>query len=380
MERLAYRPLAAAIRQHISRGTRKLVVTSSGPGEGKSTVAANLARALAHTGRHRVVLVDADPFRPSLHKIFRMDNRRGLGELLDGVYRVDLAGAESRQFGLGDWVELLRAQGKSGRLMISGDDEQYSIVFSRGDVASVSGRQEDGGGRLGRMLVESGCITNEQKDVALKLQKEGQKPLGDVLHGLGYLEHAELKNALLLQLKDSLQHIVTLAKPTYSYLESPQDPQDVLASGSDPIENGAIHDFVTGRFADYLKDPFLAGQIPEYLADTEVPALKLLPSGQAPYDPEDPAFRLLLDRLVRKFDIVLIDAPPVAATSPTRDLTSHAEGVIFVVKADGYDLKIVRQATEQLARSGSNILGVVLNQVNVKQDASIAYYYGSYRR
>ena len=39
MEKLAYRPLAAAVRQHVSRGVRKLVVTSSGPGEGKSTIA-----------------------------------------------------------------------------------------------------------------------------------------------------------------------------------------------------------------------------------------------------------------------------------------------------------------------------------------------------
>jgi Mrp family chromosome partitioning ATPase len=381
MERLAYRPLAAAIRHHIARGTKKLVVTSSGPGEGKSTIASNLARTLAHSGRHSVVLVDADPFRPTLHKIFGTDNQRGLGDLLARVYQMDLAKEDAKSFGLGDWVELLRAQSKTGRLVITSGDEQFSIVFTRGKVASVFGRQEEGTGRLGRLLVDAGSITSEQKEVALRVQKEGQKQLGEVLHGLGYLESTELKDALLLQLKDSLHRIVTLPRPSYRYLESPQEFLAATGGGAgDPIENGTVNDFVTGRFGDYLKYPFLASQIASYFTETDLPALKLLTVGQEPYDAEDPALPLLVDRLARNFDVVLLDTPPVAATSPTGSLSANAQGVIFVIKADGYDLKIIQQAREQLLKNGTNLLGVVLNQVNVKQDETMAYYYGAYRR
>lgn len=55
---------------------RTLVVTSSGPTEGKSTTIANLAIVLAQAGK-RVILVDTDLRRPSLHKFFQRTNIRG---------------------------------------------------------------------------------------------------------------------------------------------------------------------------------------------------------------------------------------------------------------------------------------------------------------
>lgn len=60
---------------------RTLAITSPGPGEGTSTVAANLAVAMAQTGV-TTVLIDANLRRPSLHAIFGVDNDRGLSTLL----------------------------------------------------------------------------------------------------------------------------------------------------------------------------------------------------------------------------------------------------------------------------------------------------------
>ena len=67
--------------------TRLIAVTSTQPLEGKTTTAVNIALALA-IGGARVLLIDADMRRPSLHKAMRLPNDRGLAELLSGKARM----------------------------------------------------------------------------------------------------------------------------------------------------------------------------------------------------------------------------------------------------------------------------------------------------
>ncbi|UQF71516.1 CpsD/CapB family tyrosine-protein kinase [Vagococcus lutrae] len=60
---------------------KTFVVTSSGPGEGKSTTAANLAVVFANSG-NRVLLVDADLRKPTVAKTFALSNHQGFSTLL----------------------------------------------------------------------------------------------------------------------------------------------------------------------------------------------------------------------------------------------------------------------------------------------------------
>jgi capsular exopolysaccharide synthesis family protein len=59
------------------------VITSTVPGEGKTTVAASLAAAIAQTGR-QVVVVDGDLRQPTLHLVFDLPNQAGLSDVLKG--------------------------------------------------------------------------------------------------------------------------------------------------------------------------------------------------------------------------------------------------------------------------------------------------------
>jgi capsular exopolysaccharide synthesis family protein len=66
-----------------SRGTRTLLVTSPGPGDGKTTIAVRLAAVLAQEGA-RVFLVDGDLRRPSVGRALGLQSASGMGELLTG--------------------------------------------------------------------------------------------------------------------------------------------------------------------------------------------------------------------------------------------------------------------------------------------------------
>ncbi|MDQ3758107.1 MAG: polysaccharide biosynthesis tyrosine autokinase, partial [Actinomycetota bacterium] len=74
------------LRTNLERISREqpvhvLEITSSLPGEGKTTVASTLSVALARLDAH-VLLVDADLRRPALHRLFGLSNRHGLTDLL----------------------------------------------------------------------------------------------------------------------------------------------------------------------------------------------------------------------------------------------------------------------------------------------------------
>jgi succinoglycan biosynthesis transport protein ExoP len=79
----SFRATLASINRLLSntQDAKVLMVTSSIPGEGKTTVVSNLGIALAEAGR-RVVLVDADFRRPALSKVFRIDAGVSLPEIL----------------------------------------------------------------------------------------------------------------------------------------------------------------------------------------------------------------------------------------------------------------------------------------------------------
>lgn len=65
----------------IDEELRVLTITSTGKGEGKSTIIANYAVALAQS-KKKVLLIDCDLRRPRIHRLFEQPNKRGLTNIL----------------------------------------------------------------------------------------------------------------------------------------------------------------------------------------------------------------------------------------------------------------------------------------------------------
>ena len=85
----AYRSLRTNIQySSFDNKYQTLVVTSANSGEGKTTVAGNLALALAQ-GESKVLLVDCDMRRPSIHKTFKISNTYGISDLLVGNKKLE---------------------------------------------------------------------------------------------------------------------------------------------------------------------------------------------------------------------------------------------------------------------------------------------------
>jgi tyrosine-protein kinase Etk/Wzc len=84
----AFRGLRTAIHfSSLRRDSKVIMITSSFPGEGKTTIAANLALTFAQAG-NRVIMVDCDLRRPSLNTIFGHSRTPGITEVLAGDTRL----------------------------------------------------------------------------------------------------------------------------------------------------------------------------------------------------------------------------------------------------------------------------------------------------
>lgn len=115
---------------------------------------------------------------------------------------------------------------------------------------------------------------------------------------------------------------------------------------------------------------------------TRVPGLSVVVSGPLPSNRADLSasqrMRDLLENATHDFDLVLCDSPPVLSVSDALALSAQCDGVILVVRAGGVSTGVVRRAAEQIDAVKGRILGVLLNQVNMRRNGYYAEYYHYY--
>ncbi|WP_346899634.1 CpsD/CapB family tyrosine-protein kinase [Clostridium sp. UBA7503] len=78
----SYKSIRTSLKySSVDNTIKTIVITSSVPGEGKSTIAGNLALCLSESG-NKVLIIDCDLRKPSLHKKFRLSNSKGITDCL----------------------------------------------------------------------------------------------------------------------------------------------------------------------------------------------------------------------------------------------------------------------------------------------------------
>jgi capsular exopolysaccharide synthesis family protein len=109
--------------------------------------------------------------------------------------------------------------------------------------------------------------------------------------------------------------------------------------------------------------------------------LHVIPCGPIPPNPAEvlsaPLTFELLRRLRGEFEYVLVDSPPLLSVADSRILATAADAVVLVVRAFSTPYDAVRRARSLLYGAGARILGVALNDVDVRRDG---YAYNHYYR
>lgn len=112
------------------------------------------------------------------------------------------------------------------------------------------------------------------------------------------------------------------------------------------------------------------------------PELFVLPAGVSAPNPAEllasSVMSGLLDELQERFEFVLVDSPPVLAVTDSVVLSTKTDGVLMVVRSGAWGRDVVSTALTQLDAVGANVLGVVLNCVDVSRRDSSHYYYSRY--
>jgi polysaccharide biosynthesis transport protein len=128
-----------------------------------------------------------------------------------------------------------------------------------------------------------------------------------------------------------------------------------------------LTDYLTGR-----------DELTNVIKPTSVPNLYILGCGSIPPNPTEiigsGKMRELLALLKNNYDFILIDSPPVIPVSDAVVLSSIADGVVLVVRGQNTPKHIVKAALSELHKIHENILGVVLNRVDVRSAEYSDYY------
>ena len=125
---------------------------------------------------------------------------------------------------------------------------------------------------------------------------------------------------------------------------------------------------------------YLSGnvELKDVVFQTGCDNLYMLPSGPVPVDPSgligSHRMQTLLTEVSRRFDIVLIDSPPVLGVSDASLLVSKADATLLVLQPRKMPVKALLRAKSLVQNAGGQLMGLVMNNVDISGDTQYQYY------
>lgn len=109
------------------------------------------------------------------------------------------------------------------------------------------------------------------------------------------------------------------------------------------------------------------GNILDFVQNTKTENLSIVSCGASGKSPAEilsnKKMSGIFNALKEKFDLILVDTPPLLKFPDTLILNDYADGIILVVEANRTELKVIREVQTRLEQVNGKIFGVILNKV-----------------
>ncbi len=119
----------------------------------------------------------------------------------------------------------------------------------------------------------------------------------------------------------------------------------------------------------------------ECVCTTQISNLDVMFAGAVPPNPVEllgsPAFVQMLVDLRERYDIIIVDTPPLGAVIDAAVVAKNCDGSVLVICANTISRHFAKNVLDQLQKSGCPVLGTVLNRVAIHNSR---FYKGSYYR
>jgi len=120
----------------------------------------------------------------------------------------------------------------------------------------------------------------------------------------------------------------------------------------------------------------------EVIQTTKTPTLDFLASGKLPSSSlgilSSSQMKALINELKQRYDFVFFDSPPIMGVSDASILASEVDMTLQIIQYRRYPQPMNIRAKQLIEKVGGNLVGIVLNNINMSQDESYYYYSGYY--
>lgn len=129
---------------------------------------------------------------------------------------------------------------------------------------------------------------------------------------------------------------------------------------------------------------YLAGQetLDQIINETNISGMDMILAGPNLPNPSEmlsrEAFQNLINYGREHYDYVIIDAPPVASVIDAVVIAPKCDGTVLVIASAEVNKKTAMQVKQQLEKTGTPVLGAILNKVDMSADKYYGKYYGKY--